>query len=265
MWRRMMHKRTLALLMLLLLAAGCRKKTDYDELPVPVAAQLHELFHEQQRAIAISFRTLEDYPCGNFQIIYSYQQDDGNLEVDFKGLHVPRICVTIIGPATGELILEDLEQGAWPISFSYNQLDLQAVLHHSADEFRVEMIDNNPDLLIFRDMAITRVPADYIWGSLAPLDESSDDPGAAFFQQMTSAGAQRPQLEDAHYGFFRVNDGEIWLNPYGEAPPEDVQTFVFSWTEDMQTLQRIAAEFSSSHEIQMFSAQGDVMNNQEEE
>lgn len=265
MWLRITRKMALATILMLLLAAGCRKKTDYDELPVPVSAQLHELFHEQQRAVAISFRTIEDYPCGNFQIIYSHTKENGVLEVDFKGLHVPRICITIIGPAKGELILDDLQPGAWPVSFSYNQLELQAVLHLSQDEFRVEMIDDNPELLIFRDMAFRRVPADYIWGSLRPLEESSDNQGTAFFQEMAATGAQSPQLEDAHYGFFRVSDGQVWLNPYEEGPAEGVQTFVFSWTDDMRTLERIAADFSATYEIQIFSARGDVMSNQQED
>ncbi|MFO7977213.1 MAG: hypothetical protein R6U64_01025 [Bacteroidales bacterium] len=262
---RILRKVTLGTILVLLLAAGCRKQTDYDELPVPVAAQLHEVFHEQQRAVSIFFCTIEEYPCGNFQIIYSFEKDHGNLEVDFKGLYLPSICVTVIGPATGELILDDLEPGAWPVTFSYNQQELQAVVHLSKDEFRVEMTADNPELLIFRDMAINRVPSDYIWGSLRPLEESSDDQGELFFQQMASAGAQRPQLEDAHYGFFRVSDGEVWLDPYDEGPADKVQTFVFSWTEDMQTLEQITSEFSASHEIQVFSARGDVMANQEED
>lgn len=251
-------------LVVVLLASGCRKQTDYDELPVPVAAELHEVFHDQQRHLAISFRTIEDYPCGNFQIIYSYQNEAGNLEVDFKGLHVPRICSTIVGPARGELILDDLDRGAYPVNFSYNQQQMQALIHVSQEAYLVETVNSNRDLIIFLDEAIQRVPSNYIWGSLKPL-EGAPDQGESFFQQMAAAGAQAPQLEDAHYGFFRISEGGLWLNPYDESLSENRQTFVYAWPLDLSALEEMIADFSGVYDIQVFSAQGPVFTNQEED
>lgn len=254
-------KVSLSVFVLLLLAAGCRKQTDYDELPLPVAAELHEVFQDNQRSLALSFRTIEEYPCGNFQIIYSYQNEQDQLQIDFKGLHVPGTCATFVGPARGNLILNDLQEGSYPVTLTYNEEQMQALFHVSDEEFVIEKVNSNNNLIVFLDFVVHRVPTNTIWGMVQPLEEEAGQ-GEDFLSQMSQAGGQALSLEDGHYGFFRISNQVLLLNPYDETLPDNASTFVYSWQGEMSDIEPMMADFAEEYHIQIFSAQGHVFDNQ---
>ena len=249
---------------LLMCFGGCHKTVNYEDLLTPMVVELHEEVRDGERRVAIGLRTLENYPCNNFQIIYSFVRSLHSWDLIFRGLYAPRICVTVVGPAWGHQVLNDFTDGVYTLNFIYGSHYLASDVHVSEQEVVVDIAPHQGNFLMFPDMRYTRVPSSYFWGYVLPLQENGLEPNDSFYQDLLDAGAWIPQLEDGHYGFFRVSDGSVVVDPYQQSHGLAHEfTFVFGWDGDFETIESLASAYAGAFEIQIFSAQGHDFCNQD--
>lgn len=241
----------------LLFFAGCSKEAPYDELPTPLIVGLHEVFDDNERCFSLSFSTAENYPCDNFEIISTLDNSSQGMHITFKGLHVPRICISTVGPAKGYLYIKQMQEGDFALNFLYGNKEVKTMTNISDQELLVNLNVANEEFLFFPDTKINRIPSNYIWGNLRDTGGHGLSIGDAFFQDLQASGAWDPELEDGHYGFFRISSSELFLDPYNTSQEAiDEQTFVFVWDGDFQQIQQIASAHSEAMEIEIFSALG---------
>jgi hypothetical protein len=262
--RNLIHPAIMALLVLLVFFGGCRKTVTYEDLPTPMVVQLYEEVLDGERRIAIGLRTIENYPCNNFQIIFSYLRSLHSWDLIFRGLYAPRICVTVVGPAWGHQVLNDFTDGAYTLNFIYGSHYLAAKFHVSEEELVVDLPAHQGNFLVFPDVRFTRVPSDFFWGYVLPVQEGTVEPYDTFYQDLLDAGAWAPELDDGHYGFFRITDGKLVVDPYQQSQSLAHQhTFVFGWDGEFHEIESLAAAYAGVFEIQVFSAQGHNFCNQQ--
>lgn len=250
----------LLVILFLIFISGCRKTSAYEELPTPLVAEIREVFSQQQRQYCLTMRTMEEYPCNNFQIIFSTAAISGGMEVTLEGLYIPPTCITVIAPARGQFFLENLTN-EFKLDFRYEKRVLNTVFNLQESKLDIA-IDQDYGFLHFGDTEFFRVSDDYIWGYLRRLNEESDV-RESFHDKMLAAGAVIPRLEDGHYGFFRIISGNLQLDPYDPGQEQSPgNSFVMVWEDQFEEIEQMAMDYSDDLEIVIYSARGHQFSNQ---
>jgi hypothetical protein len=249
-------------MLLQVLVSSCRKDEHFNEMPLPLVVEIHEVFQNNSRHIKFRFLTQEEYPCSNFELVYYFFENNTHREIFFRGIRIPSTCITSIGPATAAFVFYNMGSRNFDLDFVYGKNKKKANITIAENEFRLDIQDTFEDFLIFPDKKITRVPDNYFWGYITPVGEANEQAADDFMKQVLEAGGVDPELEEGHYGFFRIHGGNIYSDPYNLSDHFNRKCFLFQWQEAFEILEEIAKSYGHILEIQIFSPGGHDFNNQ---
>lgn len=246
---------------LCVIVPGCSEKNDLYDLPVPLKVEVRELFLDQKRQPGLMVETFQDYECSNYVIDFEYTQTNENRLIDFKGILLPAMCLTAIGPATAFVYLNEMHESIHETHFLINDELLKTNFEVLQDQINVFVTNNERSGLIkFADKTITRLSNDYIWGHLTPVTDSSHPYYDDFFEKISQAGAKKENLEVGNYGFFRITDSEMIIFDH-EKSYHTTLPFIFTYNGQFEPLKEIADSFSNVYIIDIYTANGDYYRN----
>lgn len=88
---------------------SCDKNDDLSPLPEKLIFSLSEKFHPDSSQIILKVQSEEEYPCSNFEIIYSLRMSGSTKIVEFEGITNHGFCLTAIGPAKASVTIANGE------------------------------------------------------------------------------------------------------------------------------------------------------------
>ncbi len=250
----------ISLLMVLSLSA-CQKEDDMHDLSGVVMLELREVCVDGERLIALYAETREQYPCLNFFIDYEVTKELQQRSVHFKGLHVPKICLTAIGPAKAFIELGKMQKGQHPTDILLNEDHVKTFFHLSEDLLHVEIRSDNAESLEFVEYDMHRLSDAYHWGYMQVLQTEPDKNVEDFLEDLWDAGAQAVSLESGNYGFFRIQEDNIIL--FDDMHQRKVQNpLLFVFDGDIEVLTGLADDYSETLAISFSNPKGEHYHNQ---
>ncbi len=243
------------------ITGACQKENDLGSFPVDLRLELREQFVGNQRHMALNVTTVDDYPCANYQVDYRFSSGPQKREVVFKGLFLPDECLTAFGPARAYVEMGLMPPGAHELQLRVGQEHMQTVFHVGIDQIRWKGQDGGAGYLHLADTLIHRVSEHHVWGYVSGKFGEGESDYADFFNDLWDLRAQYQPLSPGNYGFFRVTEDRFILfsNEYQIIPDTPVTIL---YKEDFYKLEEVAAGYSDTHIIELFSGAGHHFHNQ---
>lgn len=209
----------------LLLFYGCKDERFhqlYRPIDSKVRISLWENLSTFQRALSFRCSTEKIYGCMNYSILYKLTKYGYAINIMFTEIYAPDICLTALGPATANVDLGSLADGAYNLSIIVNDQMFQTQFQVTTDAYRLTNSDGG--LITFPRPVLMRVPDHTIWGSVGYHTVSSMHRAESFCDSLISRGAQPRQYIPGDYGYFEIdstgaikpltNHGYYFIHPY---------------------------------------------------
>lgn len=243
--------------------SACQQEDDMHDLSGVVMLELRETCVDQERHVALYAETREQYPCLNFFIEYAVIQGSSQTNVYFKGLQVPKICLTALGPAMAIVETGLMNPGQHPVNFHLNEEDLNTLFHLSEDLLQVELLSDNVEFLEFTELEMHRLSDYHYWGYIQVLRSDSDKNAADFYEDLWDAGAQPVSLEPGNYGFFRIKEEEETILFDGTYHRKVQNPLLFQFDGDVDVIRDLANDYSENLAISFSNPLGEHHDNQQ--
>jgi hypothetical protein len=241
------------------LISACEKKEELSPLPDKFIFSLHEKFYEDSTQIILKISSEEEYPCSNFEIIYSIQSTGSNNIIEFKGITNHGFCHTAMGSAKVSLEIAD----------GGNNTNCQFEFHsdNDIDIFNFDILAESVVMSIVGSLSgriaydhnkLTRLHKNTFWGySIKKNSEVSDERHNEMLNQLNDLGVQQIELEDGYYGFFIVNNGEFVFLNKKTSTLGNLTPLVFLYEGSLNDICNIASDFNEDLSIFIRNTLGD--------
>jgi len=248
-------------LFLVLGLSACQKEDEMRDLSGVVMIELREVSVDAERKIALYAESREIYPCLNFFIDYEVSKLHSHTYVHFKGLQVPKICLTALGPAKALIHLGAMEPGKHPVDFLLNEDGLGTLFHVSEEHLQVETESGNAEYLEFLELEMHRLSDNRFWGYIQVLQTAPDKGTEAFLNDLWAAGAQPVSYDPGNYGFFRIKGDDTIL--FDGIHHRNVKNpLLFAFDGDVETLKEIADDYKENLAVSFSNPRGEHYHNQ---
>lgn len=239
--------------------SSCEKKEDLSPLPEKFIFSLHEKFYEDSTQIILKVSSEEEYPCSNFEIIYSTQSTGSNKIIEFKGITNHGFCHTAMGPAKASIEIANGGHNA-NCQFEFHSDNDIDIFNFDilAESVVMSIVGSLSGRITYEHNNLTRLHENTFWGySIKKNSDVSDEHHNELLNQLDNLGVQQIELEDGYYGFFIVDNGEfVFLNKkistLGNLTP-----LVFLHEGSLNDICNIASEFNEDLSIFIRNTLGD--------
>ncbi|MBS4012161.1 MAG: hypothetical protein KGZ97_00175 [Bacteroidetes bacterium] len=242
----------------LILIFSCDKDETLSQLPEKFTFSLSEKFHPDSSQIVIKITSLEEYPCSNFEIIYSLSQSNNKSIVEFLGITNHGFCMTANGTAKATIDLcngSQLKQ--YLFEFQTNE-DLDAINFNVFEDYADMTITNSSGRISLLHEKLFRLHRNTFWGYTAKKNENvSDQIHNQLFDEIIGLGAEALELSDGYYGFFTVEDGLIIFSQDKSVDIENFTPMVFLYNGSLNDICEIAGDFNEDLTIFIRNTLGD--------
>ncbi len=240
---------------------GCVDKDDMIDFPVAMEIEIRELFHQNERQLALLMKTVQEYECANYQIEYDYAHQAEKRIVELKGIILPSMCLTAFGPATAFVNFGTMDQGRHEVHFLIDEDYLFTDFLISEDKINVFEKVDEIGLIGFVDKTVYKLSDDYVWGYVMPKTSGDYFDPKNFLDAIWEAGAKNQELSPGNYGFFRITEEEMIIfdheiSHYASFP------IICTYEGQFEALSQIADDFAHEFVIVLYSAQGEYHRNQ---
>ncbi len=243
---------------ILILIFSCDKGENLSPLPEEFAFSLSEKFHADSSQIVLKISSLEEYPCSNFEIVYSLNQANNKSIVEFLGITNHGFCMTANGTAKATI---DLCNGSqvkqYLFDFQTND-DLDAVNFNVFEEYVEMTIASSSGRISLLHEKLLRLHRNTFWGYTAKKNENvSDQIHDQLLDNIIGLGAETLELADGYYGFFTVEDGIIIFSNDKSVDIENITPMVFLYNGSLNDICEIAGDFNGDLTIFIRNTLGD--------
>ncbi|MCL2413872.1 MAG: hypothetical protein FWC94_01275 [Bacteroidales bacterium] len=255
---------TIAIISLLL--AGCDKESNNG-----IDSEINiTMMEDLSGAIQLYFSTTKIYPCMNYWIDLSWKRSSNNIDVTFKGVISPGVCLRALGPATETLNLGVLNNGTYQLSF-YNRDERQSgELIVSSEGYRINFANNS--LVHFRNIPLNRIPENTIWVVVSYNEENLLLSFLEAFMELDvteKSNVTRGYYSFENYhmlgvfsGFKAENDGSITFLPSFTncgvmLGRRFMRSFVFQNSESSANIEQLIRQHREQIEIRAFTDKGE--------
>ncbi len=232
-----------------------------DDFSGKLMVELREVFAGESRQMALFVVTLEEYPCTNFEIEYTYTSVAGRRMILFEGIGLSEACLTAFGPARAFIGLGEMQEGSHDVHMEINRETIITSFDLNEDLLKLSVLGGYSPYLDFYEKEMHRLSADHVWGYVHSKMPGAETDYADFFARLWQVQAEEELLPPGNYGFFRIGEGYFVLFDHiNHYMPEN--PFVIKFDGDFQVLQQIALEFNDEYMVSFYSGKGDVFFNQ---
>ncbi len=240
---------------------ACQREPEMDDFSGKLMVELREVFNGEERQMALYVVTLEEYPCANFQIAYTYTHVAGRRMIIFEGIELSEACITAFGPARTFIGLGDMQEGSHDVHMEINRETIITSFEVKEDLLKMSVLGGYSPYLDFYEKVMHRLSAEHVWGYVHAKMPGAETDYSDFFAQLWQAQAEEETLPPGNYGFFRIGEEYFVLFDHiHHYMPEN--PIVIRFDGDFQVLREIALEFSEEYVIALYSGKGDVFLNQ---
>lgn len=173
---------------------------------------LREQLSVDDQKLVIELHTIkDDYPCSNYQIDYSIEQDNnGKIIIDILEILDPINCDSSIADAESHIVLNNITRSTHNIEINLKGTVInEGVLHNDDDRFNLEMKTDYGIHLLQRELI--KIPQNSIWGYVAYDDDSNDSAAQNFIDDLVGVTEQNRVFENGYYGYFSITGSIIKL------------------------------------------------------
>lgn len=111
-----------------------------DSKTEPIDSKIFINFHKKSGEVFLKAQTEKAYPCLGYKISYDKNISNKNIFIHFKKVLPQDPCLTAPGPATCEIVFDDLEDGEYSLKFTLNDQITEGILYIE-DDIMVASID----------------------------------------------------------------------------------------------------------------------------
>lgn len=239
--------------------SACEKKEELSPLPDKFIFALHEKFYEDSTQIILKISSEEEYPCSNFEIIYSTQSTGDINIIEFKGITNHGFCHTAMGPAKVSLeIANGIINKECKFEF-HADADIDVFNFNIQSESVVMNFEGSASgRITYEHNNLIRLHRNTFWGYTIKKNSGvSDERHNEFLNQINNLGAQQIELADGYYGFFTVTDGEFVYLQKKSSPLSSLIPLVFLYEGSLNDICDIASDFNEDLSIFIRNTLGD--------
>ena len=240
---------------------SCNKDDSADNAFNYLEVEYYEHFSSSGREIFLNLKTLETFPCSNFQLEVNQNRSNNHLDIKVSDIQVPDVCITALGPATQTLSLGQTSFAPSKLTLWVNENQHDVSINIDKNTISVLPGNTFKDHLFFAFDSLMRIPDNTVWGFAAfeiQTNEKSQNVWSEINEAFAEAGAKDFTLEDGFYYYFLVKDSIIHF----ENIKQNLHTFYFLFEEDLDVLvdiyERIMENHnSSSMQLRLFDTKGE--------
>ncbi len=240
---------------------GCVDKEDLIDFPVAMKIEIREMFQKNERQLGLLISTTQEYECLNYKVEYDYVYNAETRIVEFKGIMLPSMCMTAIGPATAFVNLGHMTDNTHEVQFVIGNDYLITDFLIGNDKINLKKKVDEIGLISFLEKSIYRLSDDYVWGDVIPKTSGHYFDPNVFLDALWDAGAKNRELDPGNYGFFRITDKEMIIFDH-EISYNTSVPIVCTYEGKFEALRQIADDFAHEFVIVLYTAQGDYHRNQ---
>src|SRR5690606_6850524 len=153
-------------------------------------------------------KTEKIYPCMNYQLVTTSAFEDNTHILEFKGVEVPSICLTALGPARYVYKVEPDDNGQYALRFINGMLKDRASLTISDTRIDIQL-ESQHVVGVARETTM-RVPPNTYWGTIGYHTASSTGQVEEFLQEMEEGGITFSEQTPGHYYYYEIDEsGEM--------------------------------------------------------
>jgi hypothetical protein len=236
-------KITAIMLLLAVTIIGCDNKNieTHQGVDSEINIRMVERFDKYPRTLQMDFWTTKIYPCFNFPIILSWQKSSNVIDITFKEVIDPGICLTALGPARAVIDLGVLSNGTYQLNFQNGKIKHSGELIVSSDSYTISFPANSA--FNFTNSPLNKIPEHTIWGLVGYHTEKTLPLVQKFFTALMELGATEKSFTPGYYTAFEIDDngdiaywsshGHWFAQPfifYYAGDSSDLDEFLRQWT-----------------------------------
>ena len=254
-------------LMLSVATAGCDKTI---ETKSKIDSEIDiTMMENSSGALQLYFSTTEIYPCCNWSIDLSWKKSSNNIDITFKSIIKPDICLTALGPATAMIDLGVLNNGIYQLNFYNEHVKQSGELVVSSDSYKINFADNS--LVHFRNIPLNKIPENTIWIAINYNEEKFL---SSFLEAFMGLGVTEKTYFSGYYSFenssypglysgFKVEEnGTVTFLP--DFTNSGVmlgrlftQSFVFQYLGNTENIEQLIKQYKEQIEIRAYTDKGE--------
>jgi hypothetical protein len=105
-----------ALFLLMLTLVGCKEEVNTNDIESDILIEARTIVGRNE----LVAHTEESMPCANYKIRHSIDRKSSRLEIHFKDILIPELCLTAFGPASTIISLGTIPSGNYEVRFFLN-------------------------------------------------------------------------------------------------------------------------------------------------
>jgi hypothetical protein len=205
-------------ILLFLFIAGCTDDLDpvyVINLDEQVQLTIKEDLSNKSSNVIFSFELNEPYECTNATMTTEIRESvlPNTTRIRLEGIVVDGPCISGESTLPTELSLSLLPDNYGKHEFSIvigDKVDNTGVLHVKENKF--EFVLENEETIIVAKSVVDFVPESLIWGYLEIFNETYTDLAIQKLSEIEDLLSPM-QLENGNYGYFIVNDNNLFIEP----------------------------------------------------
>lgn len=117
-----------AILLFLPFIFTCCDKTKVPKDAYEIESDIYIYEPEESNPWSMTAKTVEEYGCVNYSLITDFSVKNEKIDIHFKWVEAPDICLTAIGGAVTELDFSGLDAGVYQVNFESQGEETEAQL-----------------------------------------------------------------------------------------------------------------------------------------
>lgn len=237
------------LLMVFLFATSACSKDDNEQDDYElggVEIKMWENIDAVPRTLQLRCETRQIFPCCNWGITHTVNVSSEAIDIRFKDIYIPDICLTATGPATAHIDLGSLSEGTYNLNLSAPGSHDSGSLIVNDDYYKLSLNFPYSSRLAFPYDQLNRIPENTIWGHVGYHSEDTEPLVDSFIDDLREKGAEPDDYLHGEYGYFRIlNTGEIETSKYHGY--HLIEPFIFDYQDDMSSVEELVKYYGLNH------------------
>jgi hypothetical protein len=181
----------------------------YKEIESDIKIRMTEMLLEETPQTFLLFISTEKiYPCANYGIVHSVQQDSTKIILEFSKIIVPNICMTAPEHAKTIIDLGAITNGEYELEVIVGDNKSVGQLIVTSQYFNINF--EEPKQLQIEYSSINRVPPNTIWGEVRYYAAPSEVLAKSFIDSLEFLGATKQLYNQGEYLYFQIDSlGQI--------------------------------------------------------
>lgn len=181
----------------------------YKEIESDIKVRMAEiLFEKTPQTFLLFFSTEKIYPCSNYQIVHSFEQDSNKIIIKLSEIAVPYFCLTAPRAANTIIDLGAIVSGEYQLEIHIGEDKNVGQLIVTPDYYKMHF--EEPKQLQIEYSSINRVPPNTIWGELTYYTDSTEALAQSFIDSLELLGATKQYYNQGNYLYFQIDSlGQI--------------------------------------------------------